>query len=157
MDGWMDATYAVLTREVKVPQNLLVDAHPRLVHPRRDPLLLLALPIPPHLRVRHPTPPLLGLALPDPHVRGGGAALAPDREGTRAFELRFRPRRVVLLLRAGGRRRDVRGGFLESFRIRRRGGGGFLLLVAGGGQGGFGDFVRVGAEGEGLLGARGGT
>lgn len=36
-----------------MPQDLLLHAQPRLVHPRRDPLLLLPLPVPPDLRLRH--------------------------------------------------------------------------------------------------------
>ena len=44
-------THAKLTRQIKMPQYLLVDAQGPLVHPRRDPLVLFAFPIPFHLRL----------------------------------------------------------------------------------------------------------
>ncbi len=125
------------------------------MHPRRDPLVLLALPIPLHLRIGHPAPSLLSLAL---HVLLDcrRRALASNGEGAWAFQLLFRPGWVLIVFRGRRRGREIGNGLLESVRICGGEGGGFGL-AGGGGEGGFGDFVGFGAEGEGLLGAGGGS
>ena len=148
-----DKTYAVLTREVKMPQYLLINTQPLLMHPRRYPLILLALPIPLHLRIRHLTPLLLSFI---PHILylHSSSALASDRKRSRALQLLFRPRWVfVFRVRRG--RRDIGDGLLHP---RGVGGGGVgFSFFRGCGVGGFGYFVGAGAEGEGLLGAGGGA
>lgn len=60
--GRNGGTYTVLSRQIKMPQYLLIHAQTLLMHPRRDPLFFLSLPIPFDLRLGHPGPFLLDLA-----------------------------------------------------------------------------------------------
>ena len=138
-------TYSVLTAQIEMSQNLLIHRQPLLMHPWRNPLLLFPNPILPYLRIGNLCSLLLHLAAT---LGLGSGGLLSDRKGSWTLYRRL----GLYLFGFGLWGVDFCGdGFREVIL------GGFGELFGLGGDGWFGDFVRVGSEGEGLLSADAGV